>query len=234
MSREITADFSSLEAFIRSFNLSSICDEPDLLSSLKPLHKRMFSLMTFVAELDQEKHGEIYISAEGLVYLKESASDLGQALFCWLQGAYKPANLILRSSIETFIKSLAGQENNSVFSEKRVYQVFELASETKYFKGLCSNSFSNIHSSYKRLCLMAHSAGVANMSHISALKTFPVFSPQEAPKFCNEFVSILNMVLSILYVNFFKFIHTMHHQNFNNFVCSVPKSIKRDFNNNLG
>ena len=127
MTREISADFQILEEFIQKFNLSTIAGNQELLRQIKPMHKKLYSLMTFVVEVSySNKNGNLFTD-NGLRYLKESVSDLGQALFCWIQGAYKPSNLILRSSIETFIKSISGEKEPTIYKEKSMYKVFDIA-----------------------------------------------------------------------------------------------------------
>ena len=94
--------------------------------------------------------------------------------------------------------------------------------------------YGNIHSSYKDLCKVVHTANFDNMAHVSALKTFPLFSAVQANSFSNDFVKISTMMLSVVYVNFYMFIHRMHHKNQINFISSIPKEIKRKINENLG
>lgn len=134
MSREISDDLKLLEQFIRDFNLSGVSGNQELINKVKPMHKKLYSLMTFVVEVDHVNATQSVISENGLNFLKESISDLGQALFCWIQGAYKPSSLILRSSIETFIKSISGEEILSVYQEKSMYKVFDIAKEISCFK----------------------------------------------------------------------------------------------------
>ena len=227
MSREISADFKILTSFIDKFELSIILKEQDLLDNMKPMHKKLFALMTFISEIDQKNDEHKIFSQKGLDYLKESISDMGQSFFCWSQGAYKPSNLILRSSIETFVKAIAGQEDISIYSEKNMYKVFELAKNTNYFSsGYCQPFFAKIYSSYKDLCQVVHTAGLTNMSHISALKTFPLFSKREALSFSKEFIELATQMLCVIYVNFFGFIHIMHHKNQSNFILSIPKGTR--------
>lgn len=228
MTREIAEDFAILETFIGGFNLSNIASNAEIIGKMKPMHKKLFALMTFVAEVDHKNQDSNILSPRSLNYLKESVSDMGQALFCWIQGAYKPANLILRSSIETFVRATAGQENNDIFSEKNMYRVFELAHVTSYFNSeMCNDFLSSIHSTYKELCIIAHTGSFASMAHISALKTFPFFSKKEAQLVYRDFVKISTMMLSIVYVIFFKFIHTMHPHNQLNFLCAIAKNYKK-------
>lgn len=234
MSREIVQDYNTLEEFIKNFSLVSILKNPELKEIMKPMHKKLFALMTFVAEVEYKNAELNILSSDGLNYLKESISDMGQALFCWIQGAYKPSNLILRSSIETFVRAIAGQENLGAFSEKSAYQLFELAKKTSYFNSeLCKSFFETIYSKYKDLCEIVHTGSSANMTHISALKTFPNFSSMQAQSVCRDFILISTVMLSVIYINFSKFIHSMHHKNQNNFFRAIPRLTKRKINENL-
>lgn len=234
MTREISEDFASLEIFIRDFNLSDVVSADEFIRNMKPMHKKLFSLMTFVAEIEQKNNESQIVTPDGLNYLKESVSDMGQALFCWIQGAYKPANLVLRSSIETFLRAIAGQENIEIFAEKSMYKVFELARLTSFFNSeYCLDFFDKIHSTYKDLCKIVHTADVANMAHISALKTFPLFSIAEAQSFSKDFMKISTMMLSVIYINYFQFIHAMHPKNQQNYFCSIPRATKKLINENL-
>lgn len=235
MSREIAKDYETLECFITQFDLSSIAENGDIFNRLKPMHKKLYSYMTIIAEIEHKNQVLQTLSDESLSYLKESVSDMGQALFCWVQGAYKPANLILRSSIETFIRAIAGQENTEIFLEKSMYRVFEIAQGTSFFSNELSQIFlSNIHSTYKDLCKIVHTADLDNMAHISALKAFPLFSVEKSQSFSRDFMKISTMFMSVIYVNFFKFIHTMHHKNQINFLSSIPIDTKRKINEKLG
>jgi hypothetical protein len=235
MTREIVKDFENLLKFIEQYNLKNITSNAELLNILKPMHKKLFAMMTFVAEIDQKNLELNILSESGLNFLKESASDIGQSLFCWIQGAYKPANLILRCSIETFVRAIAGQEKDEIFHEKNVYKVFEIAQTTSCFDSdICKKFFYLIHSKYKNLCEIAHTGNHAAMAHISALKTFPLFSDKHAKNFFQDFNEITTSMISLLYINYFEFIHKMHHHNQNNFFCAIPKSTKRKINEGIG
>ena len=102
MTREITADYNKLECFIKKFKLKIVLKEKQFAKGLKPMHKNLFSLMTFYVELEHNNQSLAIIDKKCLSYLQEAVSDLGQSLFCWIQGAYKPSCFMLRSSIETF------------------------------------------------------------------------------------------------------------------------------------
>ena len=71
------------------------------------------------------------------------------------------------------------------------------------------------------------------MSQISALKTFPHFSIENASLIKKDVVNVLTMMISIMYVCFFSFIHKMHPKNQMNFLCAIPGSTKKKVNEKM-
>ena len=223
MTREITNDFVSFTEFIKNYKLQEI-NNASAVKALKLMHRNFYSLMTFFCELEDKNAEWSLFAPINIAYLKESISDLGQCLFCWLHGAYKPSNLVLRSSIETFIRATAGQEDHRIMTEKNMYQIFNLAKDVPFFnRYICKKYFNQIHSEYKDLCKVVHTTDSLEMAHISAMKTFPVFEKNSAKKVTKHFICITSAILSILYLNFYKYICKMHHQNQLNFLSSIPK-----------
>lgn len=234
MEYEIKKDFVDLEEFIKNYSLSDIAGNIEMLDKLKPMHKKLYSMMTFIIEIEMQNKAIKLLNADSLNYFKESVSDLGQVLFCWIHGAYKPANLILRSGIETFIRATSGNGNRLVFSEKSVYKMFDMAKETQFYKSnLAKDIFEKLYSEYKDLCQIVHTSGISNMAHLSALKTFPLFSTKESQNISITFNKVCSLMLIVIYSNYYKFIHMMHHKNQKNFLDSIPASIKGKVNSNI-
>lgn len=127
MSREIRHDFESLKVFFTEYNLTGFESNIKLVGLISKMHKKYFSILTFTAELKDQSSSktEPHISADQISFLTETCSDLGNSLFCLVHGAYKPAKLILRSSIETFLKAFCQDEIPDISKEKSVYSLFD-------------------------------------------------------------------------------------------------------------
>ncbi len=235
MSREINNDFKKLQIFINNYSLAKQSKRQEFYQRIKPMHKKLFALLTFIVEYEYQHKRNNISSDNSINYFKECASDMGQAFFCWIHGAYKPANLILRSSIETFVRAAAGKEKPEIFLERNVYNVFQIAKETDFFKSeLCLKFFQKLHFGYKELCKIVHSDSSEGMEQISALNIFPLFSPDKANMFSLKFLNLSTIIITLIYINFYSFLHTMHHKNQINFFCAVPKSIKKEINAIMG
>ncbi len=70
-------------------------DDEKFVLQLKRLHKKVFELLTFISEIRMMNKPVPPYTAQSIIYLDETISDLMQALFCWANGAYKPAKMLL-------------------------------------------------------------------------------------------------------------------------------------------
>src|SRR5688572_3490661 len=107
MSREISDDFKEFKAFIEKYSLKHLSQERNFNLYISQQHKKLFAYLTFIAELDFQKNDpnkNLKLSQDQIDYLTESCSDMGNSIFLNIHGAYKASRLMMRSSIETFIK----------------------------------------------------------------------------------------------------------------------------------
>ena len=109
MSRRIKEDFDNLCDFFKKYSLAPIFEEKDFVKQISTYHKKYYSYLVLVIELKEIVDNANYapcMSQEQYNYVLESCSDVGQALFLVTHGCYKGAKLLLRSSIENFIKAV--------------------------------------------------------------------------------------------------------------------------------
>ena len=137
MSRLIKEDFDKLCTFIKDYSLSDVLEIDDAKKLLSSFHKKYFAYLVLIEEIHHkiEQHDEVLkMPKEQYEYLQESCSDVGQAFFLTFHGCYKGAKLLLRSSIENFLKGSCLDEDESLPSTKGVYEVFDKARATGTFK----------------------------------------------------------------------------------------------------
>ncbi len=224
MAREITSDFIELESYIKAYELKY---SEDFLVLLKLMHKKMYAYLTFLSESEYKNH----IDDSSLVYLNECGSDLAQGMICWTHGLYKPANLMLRSSIETYIKGIVAIEDKSILTEKSMYKVFEMAEEASCFKDkLGAKNFQVLRQNYGELCITAHSADLSSLNPITVIKMLPAFDEQVAERYTVQFVRIVESMLAVFLNHFYSFVWKMHHKNLTNFLSTISKQTKREVN----
>ena len=194
MSRLIKEDFDKLCTFIKDYSLSDVLEIDDAKKLLSSFHKKYFAYLVLIEEIHHkiEQYDEVLkMPKEQYEYLQESCSDVGQAFFLTFHGCYKGAKLLLRSSIENFLKGSCLDEDKSLPSTKSVYEVFDKARVTDTFKETKANLHMQLHNEYALLCQDVHTADVSHMASFTALNHFPSFHNEDAG-------NILKMVQKII------------------------------------
>mgnify|MGYP004455460949 FL=1 len=194
MSRLIKEDYDKLCTFIKDYSLSDVLEIDDAKKLLSSFHKKYFAYLVLIEEIHHkiEQYDEVLkMPKEQYEYLQESCSDVGQAFFLTFHGCYKGAKLLLRSSIENFLKGSCLDEDKSLPSTKSVFEVFDKARATGTFKETKENLHAQLHNEYALLCQDVHTADVSHMASITALNHFPSFHNEDAG-------NILKMVQKII------------------------------------
>ncbi len=224
MSRYIQNDFQKLLLYLSNYSLEPVINDDEFKKNAKCIHRKLLSLLVLFNELEIQN---VFSEIENK-YFKEFCSDLILAFFCWINGAYKPAELQLRSGIENYIKVLIYKKENCIITLKNVYEIFNIASNSYVFNNnVCKKHFDTIHSEYSNLCAFVHSK-IDNLSQTGALINLPEYNSKLAIEFCNNFQRVVNSMLSILYFNYYENVFKMHEENRDIFLQGLLKSDKAE------
>ncbi|MCB9049724.1 MAG: hypothetical protein H6556_09850 [Lewinellaceae bacterium] len=230
MSREIKKDFDHFVAFLKNYNLKKLFDDDQIINDLSRVHKKYFSYLSLISELDQYKNDDTYdipLRTDQFSYLAESSSDIGSAIFHSVNGSYKSSRMLLRSSIETFFKGFCFDEIEDILEEKRVFVIFDKIKELNYFKNEAQRSqFEICHVEYADLCKDVHTAEEINMQKLTALKYFPSYDPEKMNSICERILKITPAFLFLLCNKFNQQFQKMHHRNKENILHSIKKKLR--------
>lgn len=226
MSRVLSEDFEKLLLFIKSYSLK--IDDKDTKEKVSQMHKKYFSYIALIYELkDAKVKGIPILNTTQKEYFIESLSDIANCFFLTINGAYKPAKLILRSSIETFIKGFSHDEVPNIIIEKNVYRVFESTKNLSFFnKQVPIENFDKLSQNYSELSKDTHTAHKSNMQHTASLAYFPKNSKDELNRIAHQYSSIISAFVVILVLKFNDSFHKIHHKNKNIILNAVPKKIR--------
>jgi len=231
MSREVSADFKDLVNFIEKYDLSPLISNRDFIKVLSEQHKKFFSYLTFLAEISTLANDHTIkpnIGSKQLEFIIESCSDVANALFVMTHGAYKPARMMLRSSIETFLKGFNLDELTDLDKEKSVYAIFDRVYTLPFFiEEPKKTLIDSIHNDYKLLCLDTHTATSVNMQQITALKYFPTFNSTEASRISEILMRLVSSFITLLCIKYNSHYHRMHHRNKEIIIESIPKQYRQ-------
>lgn len=205
MVREVQQDFERLKRFVESYEIASLLANENYATPLRQGHSAYLALLTLWAEIKHRCDGS-GIDVHGIKIEKESAaelliqeavSDFGSALFCCLQGAYKPGAMALRSAVENYVRALAGAFSPHASATTSVYELFALAKTTPPFSSVDGTSaLSKLHISYKELCKHTHTASLDHMARIKSLDHFPTVNADLFQSWAKEARSVTGAIIS--------------------------------------
>lgn len=184
--RAIDNDFEDLKGFLGTYTLKATADDPLRLQLARSAHKaylpflQLWAIVLEAAKTDKLAVFTKAISPQGseFAHLRECFSDVGSGLFCCLHGAYKPGHMALRSSIENFLRCVAGPFEFKALTTKSIYELFDIAKGTEPFQGARKGYLERLRGIYSELCKFSHSASLEHMAGIHALAHFPSFDEQ--------------------------------------------------------
>lgn len=207
MNRIVQEDFQKLLHYFSEYTLSNVAADTGFQNNAKSIHRKLYSFLVFVCEAENDK----YFSDTTIEqYYGEAGSDLILALFCWANGAYKPAEFQLRSAIENFIKASLYSEKNDIITCKSVYEIMDFATSSDTFKNpICQQHLAKLKNAYSGLCAFVHSSP-DKLSSEKALIQLPKYSKNNADEFTKNFQSVVNSLLSLLYFHHYTFIFSIH------------------------
>lgn len=235
MSRDIQYDLSILTKFIDDYKLSHLLTNDSFKTFVSQQHKKYFSYLTFIAELQNFVNDNLFsniLLENQFSFIKESCSDVGIAFFSTFHGSYKSSKLLLRSSIETFLKGYCLDELTNIDKETSIFELFRKVKALNSFKREPSKQIINlIHQKYKLLCQDVHTATDLNMANISALNYFPTYESTKAQKVSNFCLTLIPNYLVLLCLKYNKQYHKFHYKNQAIIINSIPKEYRPIINN---
>jgi hypothetical protein len=234
MSREISTDFNLFFKFLINYKLSHLENNENFKKYVSQVHKKYFSYLTLIGELQEylEEPMTQTLTSVQYSFLKESCSDIGNAIFVSFHGSYKAAKLILRSSIETFLKGLTMDELTDIHEETSMYEFFNRIKTLTFLKSEHSKPLlSAIHSNYKILCKDVHTANDINMAHISAMNYFPSYIENDAQKISQLILTLIPTYINLLCLKYNEQFHKFHYKNKDVIIKSVVKKNRPKINN---
>lgn len=227
MSRIVQTDFEKLKEFIETYTLKNLMLDDNYVQLISTCHKKYFAYLTLIAELKNT------LKEKEFSFILESTSDVATALFHLFSGSYKSCKLILRSSIETFLKGFCLSFIEDIDKESSIYNMFNRIKALPFFnEEFNKRELDIIHYHYKELCKDVHSADEINMEKISALNLFPKYSKEDGNSIISIFLKLIPCYITLLCKKYNIIFHKIHHRNQEIILYAINKA-KRPIINNI-
>lgn len=233
MNSNIKKDLDILINFYNNYSLKSRFEDNEFIIIFKSIHKKIYAYLVVVMEIKYQNVIKSAFNECQLRYLEESVSDILESSFAWTNGAYKAANLLMRSSIENFIKFALG-DDESVYIEKNVYKIFEKANCDDRFSHVITKAkiSSILYNIYGEMCKSSHTASYNDMEHLVSLDALPTWDSQKAEVYKDNISNVLNAYFGFFLANNPKIINDMYRKNKDIFYEAIPDGIVKKIEQN--
>ena len=233
MGKYTSDDADKLIQYFRQYTLEGVFLNEEFIDEYRKVHKKALGYLILLCEMEKQNESCNYMDERSIFYLRESVSDALQALFAWVNGAYKGADLLLRSSIENFNKAIIGKDNVGVYTEKSVYKIFGMAELLNCYQLMIGKEkiVEVLHRIYGELCKSTHTATSANMEHITALNMLPKFEKTKTVEFKKKYELLIDTYLGFFLGNYREVVEGMYRCNADIFYEVLPKHIIRSIVN---
>lgn len=210
MPRIISDDFKELCKFIENYRISDVVADKEAKELLSACHKKYYAFLILIEVMREfvDNHKlDPELSSQQFKFMQEACSDMGQAFFLTINGCYKGAKLLLRSSIENFLKGTCMDEILDIISTKSVYEVFDIALTTTVFAAEKKELHDRLHDIYGLLCQDVHTASEKNMASITALNHFPIFVKEECSEVQRHVQTLVNIYITCIALKYNELYH---------------------------
>lgn len=222
---------TELSDFLSQYGLNGKLD-PSLLAQVKSSFKRYYTVLIWQPYFSRSKNwgATAKVRAQFNDFFTEAVSDLAQSLLIASQGMYKPANLILRSSLENYFRCCIIEEGKDVGSFKTVFDLIDRGvKQAKVAKStpvglLC---FQQMRSEYTKLCKHVHTSDKLHMAHTNLLGLFPRYDATQAAHFFRSFTSVSLYITTMNCLMFRSQLFAMHHSNRDQIFDVLPRTTRR-------
>lgn len=208
----INEDFNLCLEFFDSYRLNMILGDDEFQKSFKSIHKMHYCLMLFQAEFKTKcTQSESFINNK----LNDVCSDIGTALFNAIHGSYKASYMLLRSSIENFLKLIGMYHGLQMDNFKKVSKLNEAVNKLDFINQNCviKDNFNQINNLYTNFSAYVHTASDIDMATISCLSQLPKYNADLFKNISHRFVSLLKIYIFLLIVVLNRYFFKFHSDN---------------------
>ncbi len=163
------------------------------------------------------------------LYCSETVSDVAQTFILSTQGLYKPALLLLRSSIENHIKSIGIHQDQKILSLKSTFEIFNVVKGTPVVNLAepMKTTFGKLRSEYTNLCEHVHSADIKHMSLTKFLGEYPRYEDPRLTEVNSVALKVLSAFLTTLPHLHSKELKKIHYLQRDFILDNLTKPLKR-------
>jgi hypothetical protein len=230
--RPVDLSFDELLTFLEAYKLSGIALDDKLRADLKSAYRRYKTLLIWHHYLTHSAAWETNAQRRALFldFHTECVSDAAQSILIAAQGMYKPAHLILRSSVENHFKCIGILHGINVAAINSVFALVDAVKDTAVAKSTSAgrNHFQWLRAEYTRLCDHVHTANQLHMAKTNLLGVFPRYERPNAATFFAGLSTVATSIAALNCLMLREAFQKMHHSNFDQICDVLPKATRTE------
>ena len=218
---KINDSFEQIKSFVKDLSLPCHGIDPLDQASIS-LYRRFHALLVWQLVFDNKDD----VKSSG--HFDEFLSDISSSYFLYITCAYKASQVLLRSSLENFIRAILIARGVKTTEIESVWELFEVAKA--HFKqreiDAVVHRIGATHSKYGELCKIVHSVAYEYMSLRVPFSTIFEFSPEVSVKCETNMSNLFKIMLEILYLCHNTELDKLHYKSADIIKDAVSSSIK--------
>ncbi|KAB2945986.1 MAG: hypothetical protein F9K19_26130 [Rhizobiaceae bacterium] len=227
--KSIAAEISDIQSFVDGLTFTSPLSDASDKKTFAAAYKYVHALLIWEAALSNTITDKPNIDAK--LHYQELLSDLAGSQLLLLGGLYKPARMMLRSSIENMLRVCAFEQGLYPLSKKFTYEMISLVKTSPLFANgtFMSPDVNAMVRSYTNLCAYVHAAAKTHMALRIPLVSVASYGRDEFRAVTTELKTLAYHYNRIMFALYARHLDRVDYNHSDYIRDSLPKSIKSKF-----
>jgi hypothetical protein len=220
---------SEIQKFVDNLSFESPLSDADLNKSFAGAYRYIHALLIWNEQLGSAIKGKP--NSDAFVHFRELLSDLAAVQLLLLAGMYKPARMMLRSSIENILRIVALEQGCLVAGFKFTYEVITVIKSSPL--GLKTSpikqDITSIVDGYSKLCAFTHAAAMTHMALRVPLVSVTKFDKADFGSIVDDLKGLASRYNRIIFALYYPHLKTASHKHRDFVLDALPKALKAHF-----
>lgn len=227
---KIKDSVDEIDSFVSGLKFDSPLKDPEYSKSFTSCYKYIHALLLWEHLLGSTPKGKL--EPDALLHLRELLSDLSAVQTLVLTGLYKPARMMMRSSIENLLRVAALEQGFLVSGAKFTHELISLVKSSKLAaKGApAAPELEAIVASYANLCAYTHAATPKFLALKIPLDTIHTFDKKEFLAIIDQLRDVSSRYNRILFTLYHHLLAKLHHKHRDYILDALPRKLKARIN----
>ncbi|GJE27231.1 hypothetical protein [Methylobacterium organophilum] len=217
---------ADIHAFIEGISFEDVLADGACKQTFAQAYKYVHALLIWHEAVANPK--KPVADAQAVLQFRELLSDLAACQVLLLLGMYKPARMMLRSSIENILRTVAHEQGFLTSGAKFTYELITLVRSSKIGAdgSPVKNDLNQLIQMYSDLCSYAHAADEAKLALRVPLESVSRFDKSQYESLVDGLKYVSQRTNKIMFVMYASKLRLVHHSQRDYILDALPKALK--------